>query len=178
MTMADRIAILNDGKLQQIGPPEVVFNRPANTFVARFIGSPNINLFDASLEETADGYRVIGESFEFTLTSEDLASDIPAQDVEVGARAQDLMLITDEADADFTMSGEIELIEPLGTDAIVRIQTLGGPVTAMLDGYERLDRGEEISLGIDVEDLYLFDADGELLKPRHYEEEVSDELTA
>lgn len=178
MTMADRIAIMDAGELQQIGPPETVFNEPANVFVAQFIGSPNINLFDGSLEVTDDGFRVFNSVFEGELTASQVPTSVQAQSIQLGARPQDLRPVGAGGDADFDISGTIELIEPLGTDAIVRIDTSVGPVTAMVDTYERLDLGDELSLGFDVSELYLFDEAGELLKPRRYDVQPSDELTA
>lgn len=178
MTMADRIAILNGGQLQQIGPPEDVFNNPTNTFVAGFIGSPNINLFAASLEPTEAGYRVVNSEVEVTLSEAQLPTTVESQSVELGVRPQDLRPMTGDAEADLIVTGVIDLIEPLGTDAIVRIQLDEGNVTALIDKYELLDHGETLSLGADPEKTYLFDAAGELLKPRQYNTRVNDELTA
>jgi multiple sugar transport system ATP-binding protein len=178
MTMADRIAVMNDGELQQIGPPEEVFNRPANTFVATFIGSPNINLFEATIENADQGYRVTNGGFDLELSTADLRAGLDAQDAQLGVRPQDFRPVADAADAAVTVSGTVDLIEPLGTDAIVRIETDEGPVTAMMSGYERLNRGDALTLGVDVDEIYLFDATGDLLKPRRYEAETSDEVTA
>ena len=178
MTMADRIAIMDGGELQQIGAPEVVFNRPANTFVATFIGSPNINLFDCVVEPTEGGYRVTNDAFELTLGEDAIGTSIDDERVQLGARPQDLHPVSDASGADVVVTGTIDLIEPLGTDAIVRMVTDEGPVTAMVDGYERLARGDELSLGVDVPELYLFDQRGDLVKPRRYEAEATDEVTA
>jgi len=178
MTMADRIAIMNAGELQQIGPPKTVFNDPANTFVATFIGSPNINLFDADLETTGDGYRATSAEFDIPFASPHVPADVVAQSVQLGTRPQDLRPVGGPDEADAVVTGTVDLIEPLGTDAIVRIQTDGGPVRAMVDGYQTLDRGDELSLGVDVPEIYLFDSAGELLKPRQYDARASDEVTA
>jgi multiple sugar transport system ATP-binding protein len=178
MTMADRIAILDGGELQQIGAPEVVFNEPANTFVATFIGSPNINLFEGSLERADSDYHVRNAAFSLDIASAELPPDLEAQSVQLGARPQDLRPLTDGAEADVAVTGTVDLIEPLGTDAIVRVQTDKGSVTAMIDGYERLGHGDELTLGIDIDEIYLFDATGELLKPRHYDAAATDQVTA
>jgi multiple sugar transport system ATP-binding protein len=178
MTMADRIAILDGGELQQIGAPEVVFNEPANTFVATFIGSPNINLFEGSLERADSDYHVRNAAFSLDIASAELPPDLEAQSVQLGARPQDLRPLTDGAEADVAVTGAVDLIEPLGTDAIVRVQTDKGSVTAMIDGYERLGHGDELTLGIDIDEIYLFDATGELLKPRHYDAAATDQVTA
>lgn len=178
MTMADRIAILDGGELQQIGAPEVVFNEPTNTFVAGFIGSPNINFFEGSVEPTADGYRVSTAGAELVVPESLAPADVEGQSITLGVRPQDLSPTGERASSDMTVTGTIELIEPLGTEAIVRVETPDGPVTALVDAYEGLERDQELSLGIDAEEVYLFDADGELLKPRHYDVRTGDEVTA
>lgn len=178
MTMADRIAILNDGELQQIGAPEEVFNNPTNTFVAQFIGSPNINLFDGTLEPTQDGYRVSDTVVDATLPAELLPAELETQPVTLGIRPQDLTVVAPDSDDDLSVTGSVSLIEPLGTDAIVRIDTDAGPVTALITGYEPLSRGDDLTLGVGLEELYLFDADETLVKPRHYGIRTSDEVTA
>jgi multiple sugar transport system ATP-binding protein len=178
MTMADRIAILDAGQLQQIGAPEEVFNNPANTFVAQFIGSPNINLFEGRLEPTEDGFRVTESAAEVEFPASLVPADLDPQSVTLGARPQDLVPVTGPGEADMTITGTVSLIEPLGTDAIVRIDTGSGPVTAMVTGYESLERGDELTLGIAAKDIYLFDTDDSLVKPRHYEMRTGDEVTA
>jgi len=178
MTMADRIAILDAGQLQQIGAPEEVFNNPANTFVAQFIGSPNINLFEGRLEPTEDGFRVTESAAEVEFPASLVPADLDPQSVTLGADPQDLVPVTGPGEADMTITGTVSLIEPLGTDAIVRIDTGSGPVTAMVTGYESLERGDELTLGIAAKDIYLFDTDDSLVKPRHYEMRTGDEVTA
>jgi multiple sugar transport system ATP-binding protein len=117
-------------------------------------------------------------AFDLDVPAEELPADLDGQAVQLGARPQDLRPVGSAGDADVTVTGTVDLIEPLGTDAIVRVQTDEGPVTAMVDGYERLDHGDELSLGIDLDEIYLFDAAGELLKPRHYDAATADEVTA
>lgn len=155
-----------------------MFNEPANTFVATFIGSPTINLFDAELEPDEDGHRVPNAELEVPFSSSEVPAAVEQQSVQFGVRPQDLRPVSSRDEVDTVLSGTIDLVEPLGTDAIVRIQTAGGPVRAMIDAYESLDSGDELALGADVEDLYLFDSAGDLLKPRRYDVSASDEVTA
>jgi multiple sugar transport system ATP-binding protein len=178
MTMADRIAILDGGELQQIGAPEIVFNEPANTFVATFIGSPNINLFNGRLKRVNGDYHVSNAASGLDISSAELPPNLDTQSIQLGARPQDLRPVADAGEADLTVAGTVDLIEPLGTDAIVRIQTDKEPVTAMVDGYERLADGDKLTLGIDIDEIYLFDAAGDLLKPRHYDATTTDQVTA
>jgi multiple sugar transport system ATP-binding protein len=178
MTMADRIAILNAGELQQIAPPEVVFNEPANTFVARFIGSPNINFFEGELGRSDDTVTVSTSSFDIDIPNSAVPSDVASQSVTLGIRPQDLRPEANPSESEMSLSGSISLIEPLGTDAVVRIDGPEGDLTALIDGYESLDRGQDLSLTVDPEKLYLFDDTDQLLKPRNYDLRRDDEVPA
>jgi multiple sugar transport system ATP-binding protein len=167
MTMADRIAVLNHGQLQQIGEPQIVFNEPANTFVAEFIGSPSINFVDGEL--VADGSRPTVHHDGSTVpvpVDEFVTSDVDSQPVRVGFRPQDLFVRTEPDPDELSVTGTVKLVEPLGTDAIVRLDTPHGPVQSMMVDYQTHERGDELTLGASPRALYLFDGDGQLLKGR------------
>lgn len=113
MTMSDRIAIINDGKLQQIAPPLECYNRPANVFVAGFIGSPSMNFFDGHV----DDYVFETEVFDIDIEDTDLES---VSYTTLGIRPEDIYL--DESDLR-TPSNEIratvDVLEPVGEKIFV-----------------------------------------------------------
>jgi len=167
MTMADRIAVLNEGELQQIGEPQIIFNRPANEFVAQFIGSPNINFVDGELLAEGSDIRVRHEDSTVGIGEETMAvPNVTSQSVRIGFRPQDLFSVDDRDEDELIFTGSVELIEPLGTDAIVRINSPYGPIQAMMTNYQSLSRGAELSLSVSSRPLYLFDEDGQLLRGR------------
>ncbi|MFB6308336.1 MAG: ABC transporter ATP-binding protein [Haloarculaceae archaeon] len=167
MTMADKIAILNDGQLQQLGAPEEVFNWPANTFVAQFIGSPNINFVQGELEREEDTFTVTHNGSEVQIEQDDLvAAETEAQSVTVGFRPQDLFSPADPDEYGMTFTGQVTVIEPLGTEAIVNIETDYGEVRAMMSDYQSLVRGDQLTLAVEPEALYLFDEADRLVKGR------------
>ena len=179
MTMADRIAILNDGQLQQLGEPQEVFNWPANTFVAQFIGSPNINLLSGQLERDGDAYYVSHDGARVEIKGTDFVSeDVPGQSVAFGARPQDLFEPADPDQHDLTFTRQVTLVEPLGTDAIVQIDTEHGEIRAMMTNYQNLDRGDQLTLTVDPDALYVFDENDELLKGREIREAEASEVRA
>jgi multiple sugar transport system ATP-binding protein len=92
MTLGDRIAVLRDGVLQQVGPPADVYAKPANAFVAGFIGSPAMNFLKARLERSRDGVRVDGDGMAFDLPSEIVAriGNYAGADVILGVRPEDV----------------------------------------------------------------------------------------
>lgn len=174
MTIADKIAVLNDGELQQLDTPSNVFNRPNNLFVAQFVGSPNMNLFEATMTRDDDGDYVIemGQgSFEMPASMLPEALDDGA--VTVGFRPDDLTrLATVRRDLGGpTIDTDVRVIEPLGTEAIVHTGTVAGDLTAKVDRFHEISEGESVEFTIAPEHIYLFDAEtGRLLKGRSAEQ--------
>ncbi len=134
MTMGDRVAVLRKGELQQIDSPEVLYSRPTNLFVAGFIGSPAMNLFEGSVEpDTADGAWVRFGSYRLPIPP-DVLSERPAlanyrgRPIVVGIRPEDFedaALVTD-ASAEARIRVEVALREALGSDVVVHF-TLDAP---------------------------------------------------
>jgi len=133
MTLADRIAILQGGVLQQVGSPESLYERPANRFVAGFIGSPAMNLLEARRE----GDCLIGEGFSLALSA-----PTEAQSVVLGMRPHDLRL-----DPEGGLQGRVELIEPMGWEAHVHV-ALGEGVRLLCRVESAALRGLELGSSI------------------------------
>jgi multiple sugar transport system ATP-binding protein len=130
MTMGDRVAVMRKGELQQVAPPQVLYDRPVNLFVAGFIGSPAMNMLDATLERSGDAYTArLGEQ---TLSvAPELAAQLPAlagyvgKQVVLGIRPEDIAdgaLVTD-APPDRRLRAEVTLREALGSEVIVHAKT-------------------------------------------------------
>jgi multiple sugar transport system ATP-binding protein len=167
MTIADKIAVLNGGRLQQLGTPDQVFNEPANLFVAQFVGSPDMNLFEATVRGGTDAYRVEMGQTTFEIPKRLVDGDLPSGEVAVGFRPQDLTRAHDAASGGPTLEGEIRVVEPIGTEAIVHATSVHGDLTATVTDFHGLSAGDRVSLTIAPEHVYLFDAETEsLLKGR------------
>jgi ABC-type sugar transport system ATPase subunit len=154
MTMADRVAVLSRGRLQQVGPPQEVYDRPANLFVARFLGSPPMNVLPGVL----DGGSLLVGGAKVDVSHLGVAG---ARRVEVGIRPEHLVLST----ADMVgMVGTVELVESLGHERLVRC-TVGGADTAgtviVRAAADAPDPavGERVHVGIDQRRVHLFDPD-------------------
>ncbi len=147
MTMADRIVIMKDGHIQQVGTPDEVFHSPANTFVARFIGAPSMNLLDGHL----DGASV-------TLAGGQEVT-VPAlrgggiRKVQLGVRPDDLH----PGSANPIITGKVTLREPLGAETLIYVDTPSGEIIAKADGRTPPQVGETVELGADPENLHVFD---------------------
>jgi multiple sugar transport system ATP-binding protein len=163
MTLGERIGVMSGGKLLQLSTPQEIYRRPANVFVAGFIGSPPMNLLGAS----ATGGRV--DAGDLVLE----APGAPSGELVIGVRPEALRLLTD-ATAEHAMPVRVEVVELLGHETIVygsirghRVATARGIeslpperaiVIARLDARRQPAVGETIKLGMSLEDVHLFDA--------------------
>jgi multiple sugar transport system ATP-binding protein len=148
MTMADRIVIMKDGHIQQVGTPAEVYHKPANTFVARFIGAPSMNMLSARVTDggvTLEGGQRVAMEFD----------RIPeVSDVLIGVRPDDLH----PDDINPIISGQVTVLEPLGPETLIYVETPSGEVIAKADGRSPPKVGDTVYLGAGVEHLHMFDA--------------------
>jgi len=148
LTMADRIAVLDAGKIVQVGRPDDIYDRPATTFVAQLVGSPRINL----LESTRDNGSIhVGESG-LHFPSPDL--DLPASFL-LGIRPEDVT-----PDPEGMFAGEVILTEPLGVETIVHISTDGQTILSLVPGITPLKVGDNVKFNTAHERLHYFAMDG------------------
>ena len=147
MTMADRIVIMKDGHIQQVGTPAEVYHKPANTFVARFIGAPSMNMLSGTV---ADGALRLGsgEVLEMGLNAVD------GHAVTVGVRPEDLHPGAGPA----LVRGPVTVREPLGHETLIYVGTEGQEVIAKADGRTPPEVGEEVTLTAALDTLHIFDA--------------------
>jgi multiple sugar transport system ATP-binding protein len=129
MTMGDRIAVLRKGVLQQIGPPQELYDRPANLFVGTFIGSPAMNLFRAAIDRNGDGLaaQIDGQHVALANGSAALAPYV-GREVAVGVRPEHL---TDAALGDRDaprVSAAVTLVEALGSERLVHLELGAKPI--------------------------------------------------
>ncbi|MBR2130922.1 MAG: sn-glycerol-3-phosphate ABC transporter ATP-binding protein UgpC [Oscillospiraceae bacterium] len=134
MTLGDRIVIMKDGDIQQVGTPQQVFNSPANLFVAGFIGSPQMNFFNAQLVRGERGYHVELEGARLALSAEKnarlLARDIQSCGITLGVRPEYITL-TEQAGQD-TISGTVDLVEMMGSAVNIHVEVCGVPVAIVV----------------------------------------------
>ena len=159
MTLADRIVVLSAGRIEQVGPPLELYERPANLFVAKFIGSPAMNIIPATVADA-------GASTTVTLTGGksvtlDIATPAAAKGAKAsfGVRPEDLRLATDE---NYLFEGEVAIVEALGEVTMLYIEGLvdGEPIVVKLPGIAKIERGQKVRFVADKEKLHLFDAEG------------------
>jgi len=141
MTLADKIVVLRDGRIEQVGTPIDLYERPENAFVAQFIGSPKMNFFSAT-DLTASGAAILGR-------------DISAA-MQVGLRPEHLF-ITEQANA--VVEGSLELVENLGEYALVHLLTASNAeFIAKTEKPPQVAKGASVSFGVKPELAHFFDS--------------------
>jgi len=148
LTMADRIGVLNEGRLIQLGTPRDIYDRPATTYVAQLVGSPRINLFDSV---RSNGTIAVKDS-DMRLDSSGV--DLPAG-FQLGVRPEDINPAPDGA-----FGGEVVLTEPLGVETIVHIQSGQQVLLSLIPGMTTLRIGDTVRFNINTERLHFFDNGG------------------
>lgn len=155
MTLADQIVVMREGVIVQQGSPLAIYDNPANTFVARFIGSPPMNLLDGELT-TRDGVRGIACGALWLPLPDrwrDAAARQGSQPVTVGVRPHDFRLDADAAQPDAT----VRLVEVTGESSLLHLDWQGFPLHVQLNGRIMSQPGDALPLTIVAEKMHLFD---------------------
>ena len=164
LTMANRIAIMKDGLIEQIGTPHEVFAKPANLFVASFIGTPQMNLIPATLKSVDGGKaRLTIGSEEIGLNVGGAASRLKSGTVTVGIRPRALLPVSDTTPE--TLGAAVELVEPMGAETLIHARGAEGQDLRMVVPREKRVRiGEKVRLACDPTQTHLFDSNGQAVR--------------
>ncbi|MFG6178303.1 sn-glycerol-3-phosphate import ATP-binding protein UgpC [Halomonas sp. THAF12] len=157
MTLADRLVVMNGGRIEQVGTPMHLYERPASRFVAGFIGSPAMNFLDARLD--GDGLTLpCGARLALPSEPERVAD---GEAVCLGVRPEHLAVVSEGGAGDGVLSVRVELVEPLGADTLVHARLDGQDdlVVARIDGIQPVAEGDSLILRPDTDRLHLFDPD-------------------
>jgi multiple sugar transport system ATP-binding protein len=156
MTLADRIAVLSDGYVQQIGPPMDLYHNPDNLFVAGFLGSPRMNFLDVAVKEMRDGTAVVGSDLLQPVAVDTRGHEIRAGDrATLGIRPQ-YLAVSDTTEG-AALVGEVILTERLGTDTIVDMELPDGSrVVSSLAEDRIFEPGARVGLSFPSERAHLF----------------------
>ena len=168
MTMGHRIAVMSEGVLQQIGTPQEVYRRPANVFVATFLGAPPMNLISGMLESTADGWRFRGENIDVALSRDVISASGLAHEVEIGSEVK-LGLRPEHfrvgpPGQDGGIAGRVQFLEPVGSDLYLTVEAGGTSIQVRTDPDSPLQPGANLSLLFDATRVHVFGADGHNLR--------------
>ena len=173
LILSDRIVVMKEGQIQQIGTPESIYDSPANTFVAGFVGSPPINLLKGTLEQSrGGGWRVVGEGYACGVGALLVERMDPSEgrQVYLGVRAEDIGVGETPAagskDPQATAQATVVVREPMGSDLYLTVNVGGSNVKVRTRPENRKDRGDGVELYFDPDKIHLFDGEsGESLLP-------------
>ena len=179
MTLASRIAVMHQGLVQQFAEPRTVYDRPANMFVASFMGSPSMNFLPAkiavsgaaSLAKPTSPAVVLaegnGEAIRLPLPEGVTKSDSDGRSVVLGIRPENLTLYdrrhTEETPCLGTIEAEVEVVEPTGAETMVVVRIAGKEVIARFESHATHAVGERVKLAVDMAKACLFDPETEQL---------------
>lgn len=164
MTLGDRIVIMKDGVIQQIGTPQQVFDNPINIFVAGFIGTPQMNFFDAQIEKDSDRYKIIMGNFHTYVSDEQNAiltkNAVKSGNIVLGVRPESLQITTDKK----SFGAQVGVMEMMGSSVFLHLHYKDKKavmVTQMLGSNGRLkmdyEIGSTLNFRFDPQAMYLFD---------------------
>ena len=163
LSMGDRIVVMRDGRIQQVGSPTELYEQPTNTYVASFIGSPPMNFFEGRIE----GGRILLPADGTTLAKnsafQQALARAPAPEITLGIRPEHIVFSEKPAGVEaFSIAGAVDTVEPLGHTTLVRAKTSSERIlNVLLEGKVRLHEGQAVHATFPANCVYLFDRKSE-----------------
>ncbi len=166
MTLGHRVAVMKDGHVLQYEDPQVIYDRPANMFVAGFIGSPPMNFLNARVVDEGGQVYIQGQGFKLHVPPDRATPEVRSyvgKEVVFGLRPEDIRTLDTvrEPDPGRTFPAKIRVREPLGDELIVYADCAGQEIVAKLDPHLRVEPGQEVTFVAAMERMHLFDKETE-----------------
>jgi multiple sugar transport system ATP-binding protein len=160
MTLGSRICIMNGGKVAQIGQPLEVYRKPANTFVASFLGNPPMNLLKAVVTDHPSGRGIRIGACSLVVAADRMPPRAPGSEIIFGIRPENVSAQPRNEEADVEV--EIVQVEPLGAETVFagRITGVEKPIFARVGPQIEFSVGERRRLALDLASAHVFDAEG------------------
>jgi multiple sugar transport system ATP-binding protein len=159
LTLADRIAIMKNGVIQQLADPHTIYNKPTNLYVAGFIGSPSMNFIPGTVDGTTftaeDGTAIPVGIYDFVAPASGATKAV------LGVRPEHILLGDASANMPFKTQAVIEIVEPMGSETLAWTKVAGIPVTFRCSSDIPLAVGDRVTLGFDIARGSLFNAQTE-----------------
>ena len=152
MTLGDRIAVMKGGDLQQLATPHEVYNRPANLFVATFIGSPQMNLLEGKMTVSGTAATIEGQGFRFVMPKHENFQDGA---VTLGIRPEHMAIAEEEGPG---LTGAVEVTEPMGFETYVYLPGSKGAIIARVPEEKTPRIGQKVRFSVDPSKIHVFDS--------------------
>ncbi len=157
LTLADRIAVMKGGQIQQLASPSEIYNRPGNRYVADFVGSPSMNFVEGML--TDGRFEVADQAL--ALDSYPFAKQ-PGGPATLGVRPEHVVTGAAAEELPFHTTVPVEVVEPMGSDTLAWTRFAAEPFRVRLDGQSGVSPGDQLTIGIDLAKASFFDTETEL----------------
>jgi multiple sugar transport system ATP-binding protein len=162
MSMADRIAVLREGQIQQIDKPETIYHRPANRFVATVVGSPPMNFIPATASWPNGNLRVANPQLELTTTTSKIPTELPeGGPCYIGIRPEDIHIQTSPNPN--TLPATVYVTEPLGGETVVDLELADRVIKALAPPTLKLQPDQTVQLQLDPKRLHVFTENGDAI---------------
>jgi multiple sugar transport system ATP-binding protein len=157
MTLGDRVAVLNEGRLQQVAPPQQLYDYPENRFVAGFIGEPAMNILPVEVRERTDDVVVDQGGFVQSLPNGSVVSDLAGQQAAFGVRPEDVSLASNLPAGADTFQATVTVREPLGELLLLHCEVGDAELQVKVEPRSDIYPGDTVELGFDKQRLHLFE---------------------
>ncbi|HTP96075.1 MAG TPA: sn-glycerol-3-phosphate ABC transporter ATP-binding protein UgpC [Burkholderiales bacterium] len=163
MTLGDRVVVMKDGRVQQVGQPLELYNRPLNKFVAGFIGSPAMNFVDMQVNESGGALWAEAAGVRLKVPAAPAARlrERGGTRVTLGVRPEALSVVNGSASAECCFDTAVDVIEPLGNEILLNFRAGGVAMVARVDPAVRVKAHEHLRFALDPERLHFFDGESE-----------------
>ncbi len=164
MTMGTRIAVMNDGLLQQVGAPQVLYDTPINRFVAGFIGSPSMNFVEVHLEGAGSDARLVGAgdwSIPLPDRYREAAAPRAGKTLVAGFRPEHLD-VGESSTGVGSFRARADVVEYLGNEELLHVTAADQDIVAIVSSEHRVKPGDIVNLALPLEKLHLFDGESGL----------------
>ncbi len=157
MTMGQRIAVMSEARLQQVGSPQELYDHPDNRFVAGFIGSPSMNFLEVDVTRTGDAVQLKGDGIDIPLPDHYMAGfkSFTGNKLVVGVRPEHLDVEAPPPSG--SLSGNADVVEYLGNEELIHLSVGGHDIVALIGSEHHVKPGDDLTLNISLDKVHLFD---------------------
>ncbi len=170
MTMGQRIAVMSEARLQQVGSPQELYDHPDNRFVAGFIGSPSMNFLEVDVTRSGDAVQLKGDGIDIPLPDRymDGFQKFSGNKLTVGVRPEHLDV--EVAPPSGKLSGNADVVEYLGNEELIHLTVGGHDIVALIGSEHRVRPGDDLTLNISLDKVHLFDPETTLALDKERDE--------
>jgi len=159
MTLGDRVVVMRDGRVQQVGEPLELYNQPTNRFVAGFIGSPAMNFASVRIQQESSAVWATGEGIRVKLPPAQAARLTPysGNEVALGVRPEDMRIAAEADSGEMTIDAEVEVVERLGSEILLDVKVGAATMVASVDPTVTAKMHDRLRLSLNPDRLHFFD---------------------